>query len=168
MPIRPWRCVPRHAARLALLAAAGLLAACGAGQTSTGLIKRVNPPSASIERLDAHDPATVRLALRLQNFSTVPTRFAAIDADFSLDDATAGRLLARPDIEIPGLTSDVVVIDWSPAAGDRARIDAAAREGRALRYRLVGTIQTIEPSGTFEFEFESRLTPVPGRPGEFR
>jgi hypothetical protein len=168
MPIRPWRFVARHLAWLALCTAAVALAGCGGGRTSTGLIKRVNPPSASIDRLNASDPATIRLSLRLQNFSTVPTRFEQFDAGISLDDAPAGRLQAAPGIEIPGLTSDVVEIAWSPAAADRARVAAAARDGRVLRYRLEGTIRTSEPAGTFEFEFESRLTPVPGRPGEFR
>jgi hypothetical protein len=169
MPIRPWRFVVLPLVWPTLFAAMLALSACGGSRTSTGLIKRVNPPSASLERLAATDPAApVRLAVRMQNFSTVATRFERIEAAIGIDGWPAGQLVASPGIEIPGLSSDVIEIDWSPTADERTRIDAAARGGRALRYRLEGTIETSEPSGTFEFEFESRLTPVPGRPGEFR
>ena len=35
-------------------------------------------------------------------------------------------------------------------------------------YRLEGSIRTEEPGGQFPFYYDGRLTPVPGRPGEFR
>jgi hypothetical protein len=156
----------RPARRAALLSMAGLaLAACGGARTQSGLIRRINPPSASLERLVVADGGPVRVAVRLQNFSTVPTRFGRVDAVVSIDGRAAGRLALDAGIEIPGLTSDVVEGSLALDAPARARL-AAARA--AVAYRLDGGIATTEPEDTYEFTFESRLNPVPGRPGEFR
>ena len=159
------------AARLVLLAtAAALLAACSAsgGRTQSGLIKRVNPPSASIEGLAAAAPGAVRLSVRLQNFSTIPTRYGRVEAVVEIDGAAAGRLAFDAGIEIPGLSSDVVPAEVALYPSARERLDVAAAEGRAVAYRLDGTIATLEPADTWKFTFDSRLNPVPGRPGEFR
>lgn len=163
MPDRP---APRPARRAALLSLAGLaLAACGGGRTQSGLIRRINPPSASLERLVVGDGDRVRVAVRLQNFSTVPTRFGRLDAVVSIEGRAAGRLELDAGIEIPGLTSDVVEASLALDAPARERL-AAARA--AVAYRLEGAIATTEPEDTYDFTFESRLNPVPGRPGEFR
>lgn len=153
--------------RRALLALVALsLGACGGGgRTQSGLIRRINPPSASLERLVVAVGERVRVAVRLQNFSTVPTRFGHIEATVSIDGRAAGRLAVEAGIEIPGLTSDVVEAELTLDAPARARL-AAARE--AVPYRLDGAIATTEPEDDYEFTFESRLNPVPGRPGEFR
>lgn len=159
------------AARLLVVALASLLlAACSAsgGRTQSGLIKRVNPPSASIEWLAAGAPGAVRVSVRLQNFSTIPTRYGRVEATVELDGAAAGRLAFDAGIEIPGLNSDVVGAEFVPYPSARERLDAAAAAGRAIAYRLEGTIATTQPGDTWKFTFDSRLNPVPGRPGEFR
>lgn len=150
--------------RLLVLLAVLALAGCGGSRTQTGLIKRINPPSASIERLAVVGPGPAQVAVRLQNFSTVPTRYGRLDAVVSLDGRPAGRLLLEAGIEIPGLTSDVVAAELGLESEARARLSAPG----AIAYRLEGTIATTDPEDTYEFTFESRLNPVPGRPGEFR
>lgn len=143
-----------------------LLAACGTGgRTQSGLIKRINPPSASLERLQVADGQPVQVAVRLQNFSTVPTRFGAVVAEVAIEGRPAGRLFLEAGIEIPGLTSDVVAAELPLDDATRRRL--AGADG-AIAYRLAGTISTTDPADTYEFTFESRLNPVPGRPGEFR
>jgi hypothetical protein len=161
----------RHTLRFAAVAlAALLLSACaaGSGRTQSGLIKRINPPSASIEGLAAASPGAVRLSVRLQNFSTIPTRYGRVDAALAIDGAAAGRLTFDAGIEIPGLSSDVVPAEVVLYPDARARLDAAAADRRAVAYRLEGTIATTDPEDTWKFTFDSRLNPVPGRPGEFR
>lgn len=149
---------------LALLAM--LLGACASsGRTQSGLIKRINPPSASIESLAIRSGGPAQVAVRLQNFSTVPTRYGVLDAEVVLDGRPAGRLRLEAGIEIPGLTSDVVQAELALAPDARARLAAA---DAAVPYRLQGVIATTEPEDDYEFTFESRLNPVPGRPGEFR
>jgi hypothetical protein len=156
----------RPGRRAALISLAALaLSACGGGRTQSGLIRRINPPSASLERLVVAQGAPVRVAVRLQNFSTVPTRFGRVEATVSINGRAAGRLALEAGIEIPGLTSDVVEAELELDAPARGRL-AAARE--AVPYRLDGAIATTEPEDDYEFTFESRLNPVPGRPGEFR
>jgi hypothetical protein len=167
IPARPTPLV----ARLAVLAVAALLlSACsaGGGRTQSGLIKRINPPSASIEGLAAASPGAVRIAVRLQNFSTIPTRYGRVEATLEIDGAAAGRLAFDAGIEIPGLSSDVVAAEVALYPAARERLDAAAADGRAVTYRLDGTIATTEPDDNWKFTFDSRLNPVPGRPGEFR
>lgn len=149
-------------------ALAMVLAGCGAGATRTGLIKRINPPSAAFERLNLADEGSTRVALRLHNFSTIPMTYGQITATIRIDGRTAGQLLVNAGIEIPGLSSDVIDIELPLDARARARIARADREAGAFSYGLEGTIQTTAPAQRFPFLFDSRLNPVPGRPGEFR
>ena len=44
------------------------LASCGGG----GMVKRINPPAASVQQLRVADDGSWSLVLRINNFSTVP------------------------------------------------------------------------------------------------
>lgn len=145
-----------------------VLGGCGPGATRTGLIKRINPPSAAFERLNLADDGSTRVALRLHNFSTVPMTYGEVSAAIRIDGRAAGQLLVNAGIEIPGLSSDVIDIELPVDAQARERIVSAGRAGAAISYGLEGSIQTTVPSQRFPFLFDSRLNPVPGRPGEFR
>jgi hypothetical protein len=143
------------------------LAACSAGRTQNGLIRRINPPTAGLDGLSLQ-PGAVRVMVRLQNFSTIPMRYGQLDATVRIDGRDAGQLRFVADIEVPGLSSDTVPAELSVDAATRARLDAAAATGRPFDYALAGHIETLEPDDRFEFTFDSRLSPVPGRSGEFR
>lgn len=151
---------------LLLIVFAGLLG-CGTKATPTGLIYRVNPPGVSVQalRIDAAGQAVV--TLRLANHSTVATTFAAIELDLVLDGAPPIAIVATPALGIPALSSDVAEfpIELGPAA--RLAIDRA-QKGSALPYSIAGRITTADPGGRHKVEFASRVSPVPGRPGEFR
>jgi hypothetical protein len=144
-----------------------LLAACGGGRTQSGLIRRINPPTAGIDGLSLQ-PAAVRVTVRLQNYSTIPMRYGAVEAAVRIDGRDAGLLRFVADIEVPGLSSDTVAAELSVDAATRGLLDAAAASGRPFDYALEGDIETVEPEQRFDFKHESRLSPVPGRPGEFR
>jgi hypothetical protein len=147
------------------LGATSLLTGCGGGRrTTTGLIRRVNPPSASIQSL-AFAQGSARIVVRLQNFSTVPTTYSLVDAELALANRGAGRLRFDPQITIPALSSDVVETRLT-VLPEAAAVLAAHREG--VPYTLVGSITTTDPAGRNDFQFEGALAPVPGRPGEYR
>ena len=64
--------VPRLLAWLLVLAVLGACSRSG----NLGMIRRVNPPVASVQQLALRADGSWHLVLRLHNFSTVPMRFA--------------------------------------------------------------------------------------------
>lgn len=132
---------------LALLAL--LLAGCGGGP-----VKRINPSGVSIQQLSVETDGSWRIALRIHNFSTVPMHYDSLTAELEIDGVNVGTIRMDPAVEITGNSADVVETRIStsaklPPSGDFA-------------YRLKGAIRADEPSESFPFERESRLSPVPG------
>src|SRR3546814_699107 len=76
-------------------AAALLLAAC-----SSGPVRRVSEPSASIQQLTVRADGSWSVDLRLQNYSSIPMRFGAISLDMKLGDHEAGTLQGNAGISI--------------------------------------------------------------------
>lgn len=151
-----------------LLAWLLLLAALGACNRSgnLGMIRRINPPVASVQQLALRADGSWHLVLRLHNFSTVPMRFAEIESGLWIDGADAGGFVEAPAMQVPRLNAEVHEFEFAPAPAARAALERAASAG--FDYRLEGSIRTEEPGGQFPFYYDGRLTPVPGRPGEFR
>lgn len=63
--------------------------------------------------------------------------------------------------------------DWVKVpidASRRAEIEQALAEkaDTAVHYQLRGNVRISEPARDYDIFFESRLSPVPGKPGEFR
>jgi hypothetical protein len=147
---------------LALVAAVAL-AACAGGP------KRViNPPRASVQELAVQADGQWRVTLRLQNFSSVPTAFGDVDAALTLGGQDAGRVRVQPGIAVGPESADVVVVTMAPTAGAKTVVASALAGSRSVRYRIDGRIVTTEPKGTYEFEYESALNPVPGLAGVLR
>jgi hypothetical protein len=157
----------RVASALALLLAAQAILGCASKTTSSGLIYRINPPGVSVQalRVDEGGPAVV--TVRLSNFSTVATTFAAVDLELRLGGAAPITISANPSLEVPALSSDVAEFQVELPPEAREAIARAAATG-ALPYAIAGRITTTAPEGRHRVEFESRLSPVPGRAGEFR
>lgn len=142
--------------RISIALLALLLAACGGGP-----VRRINPPTANVQQLRVLD-AQWELVVRVNNFSTVPMHFESLDTTLEIGGERipiAGTL----DFDIPGQSADIATFRVAAAAH---ALDVAAKSG--LAYRLSGTITTSEPSERFEFERDSKLAPVPGKPGEYR
>ena len=168
-PMIRFRILPARRTPILLVALIALVVAgCGGSRTSTGLVKRINPPTAGIQRLLTAADGSLQIELRLQNFSTFTMRYGRIVAGVQIAGSAAGRIDAEAGIEIPGLSSDVIETRIHLPAGDRPAVERILATGAAIEYTLTGSIQTTEPDKRFEFQFESRLNPVPGRPGEFR
>ena len=130
--------------------AALALASCGGGP-----VKRVSPPTASVQELTVRADGSWQLRIRMQNFSNVPMTFNAIDAELEIADQKAGSLKMALDLYVPGESADVFEATLTPGAG--------VRPGNPdFAYRLHGTIRSSDPKGDFKFERKSRLTAAPG------
>lgn len=94
-----------HPIRVAfVLACLSLLAACGGGKP----VRRINPPTLSIQQLAVQADGRWLLELRVQNFSTVPMRFDTLEAGLEIEGSNVGAVFLRPAIEIPGQSADIV------------------------------------------------------------
>ena len=157
----------RAASVLLLLLAVLLTSGCANKATSTGLIYRINPPGVSVQALKVDETGPALVTLRLANFSTVSTTFAALDLELRLSGAPPIVIAATPSLAVPALSSDIVELRIDLPAPARQVVERAASAG-ALPYAIAGRVTTAAPDGRHRVEFESRLSPVPGRPGEFR
>lgn len=128
---------------------------------SSGPVKRINPPSASIQELAIQTDGTWRLTLRVQNFSTVPMTFSQLRSSVAVDGTDVGNIQVDPAIEIVGENADVVIATL--------RTSAKLGIGRNVAYTLKGRIEASAPKAQgFDFEYSSRLSPVPGIPNTWR
>ncbi len=142
-----------------------VVVACGNRATRTGLVYRVNPPGASLQYLALAEDGSARARLRLENFSTVPTVFGRVDLMLFVDERPVGRIDVDAGIELPPLKGDAIDVAVSIPPDT---VLALRRANREIRYRLEGALFTTDPRARTPIAFDSRLTPVPGRHGEFR
>jgi hypothetical protein len=152
---------------IALALSFALLAAC-----SSGPVRRVSEPAASIQQLTAQADGNWSVDLRLQNFSSIPMRFERVEFSFEVGGEEAGKLSAVPGITIGGESADVVTVPFSPSSTARILLADALAAGRGIRYAIDGTITAApEDRGRardYDFDRTSQLSPVPGLPGVLR
>ncbi|SDD80344.1 hypothetical protein [Aquimonas voraii] len=154
------------AARWMLLAVlAGLVGACASG----GPKKRIFPPSASVQELRVLADGRWELQLRVQNFSTVATRFDRVEAELVLGGEPAARIDEVIDDTFPASSAEVIRIELQASASAAEAVRSALDSRRGLGYRLEGHLTTSEPGNRRDrFEFDSALTPMPGLEGVLR
>ena len=133
-----------------------LLASCGSGP-----VKRVSPPTASVQELVVRTDGSWHLRIRLQNFSNVPMTFSGIAAELEVADVAVGPIKIPLRLDIPGESADVFEVDLTASANARA-------PAGDFPYRLHGTISSSEPKGEFKFERKSHLSPAPGLANTWR
>lgn len=151
-----------------VLIATALLAlvACGGGP-----VKRVSEPAAGIQQLSVRADGRWDVVVRLDNFSSVPMRFAEARLDIAFDNGAAATLQAQPAISIGPESADVFTATLTPLPAGRARLATALADGQGLDYSLAGTIQAGPEDGkarSYRVERKSALAPVPGLPGVLR
>ena len=154
----------RHAWIAAILL---LLAGC----SSSGPVRRVSEPAASVQQLTVRADGRWDVQLRLQNYSSVPMRFTATNLSIAFDNGAAASLQAQPQISIGPESADVFSATVTPLPAGRARIATALADGRGLNYTLTGSLDTALENGrsrTYKIERTSELAPVPGLPGVLR
>ncbi len=150
-----------------LLLCLGLVGALALSACGGGPVRRINPPVATIQRLETSGSPWA-MTLRIENFSTVPMRFERMELSVELAGQQAGAIAEVLGLDVPGLSAEIVDVSMSPAP---AAVDAVVRlkpgAGR-VSYTLRGEIVSADPDKAFPFESTSWLTPVPGRPDEYR
>ena len=142
-----------------------------AGCSSSGPVRRVSEPAASIQQLTVRADGRWDVQLRLQNYSSVPMRFTATNLSIAFDNGAAASLQAQPQISIGPESADVFSATVTPLPAGRARIATALADGRGLNYTLTGSLDTALENGrsrTYKIERTSALAPVPGLPGVLR
>ncbi|MGB0135190.1 hypothetical protein [Dokdonella sp.] len=133
-----------------------VLSACGSGP-----VKRVSPPTASIQELTIQADGNWKLLIRVQNFSNVPMTFSSINAELQVNGSEIGQVSSGLALDVPGESADVFTVTLAPTGMVRPA-------DTGIAYRLHGKIESSEPAGTFDFERKSHLSPTPGLPGTWR
>lgn len=147
------------------------LVAIAVSACASGPIRRVSEPAASIQQLTVDASGGWTVALRLDNFSSIPMRFDTVDLAVTVDSVAAGSLRGSAGITIGPESADVVALSFSPSADARLRIADALATRRSVAYTLAGRVAvTPEDGGTRNFDIDraSAMTPVPGLPGVLR
>lgn len=146
--------------------ATALLAAC-----SSGPVRRVSEPAASIQQLTVHANGSWSVDLRLQNYSSIPMRFDRVSLSLEVDDHDAGKLEATPGVSVGPESADVVTVPFSPSVEAKMVLADALAGRRSLPYSLKGTANaTPEEAKARDFDITGRstLNPVPGLDGVLR
>lgn len=162
---------PHRRRALTALLAAGAAASVPLllGGCSRGPVRRLFPPSASVQELRREADGSWSLQLRVQNFSTAPVRFDVLEAELEIGGSIAGRLSLALNDTLPPTSAETFSARLQPAAEAAARIEAALADRRGVGYRLSGRIRSSEPARLDDaFDFTSVLTPMPGLDGVLR
>jgi hypothetical protein len=155
--------------RLAISAAAMcalLVAAC-----SSGPVRRVSEPAASIQQLSVLADGSWSVDVRIENFSSIPMRFDALDLAITMGGEKAGQLQGRPALSIGPESADVATLKLSPSSSARIAIADALASNRGIPYAIDGTINATPDEGKardYDVKRNSTLNPVPGLPGALR
>ncbi len=139
-----------------VILASVMLASCGSGP-----VKRVSPPTASVQELVVRADGNWHMRIRLQNFSNVSMTFSSIDAELEVADRAIGSIKLPFKLDIPGESADVFEAELTPTSTSQAPTGNFA-------YRLHGSISSSEPKGKFKFERKSHLNPAPGLANTWR
>ncbi|MGE4366019.1 MAG: hypothetical protein AB7D25_01410 [Thermomonas sp.] len=158
--------LPARLSAFALAASFLTLSAC-----SSGPVRRVSEPTASIQQLRVRADGAWDVQLRLQNYSSVPMRFDRTALALAFDNGPAARLDLQPGLDVGPESADVVNATLAPLPAGRARVAAALADGASLSYTLSGSLDATPQDGkqrSWTIQRESVLSPVPGLPGALR
>lgn len=148
---------------LALLIA---LASCASGPP-----RRISEPDARIQQLTVHANGSWSVDVRLQNYSTVQTRFDGISLKLTVGEQDAGTLQGQAGVTVPPESADVVTLPHAPSTAAKLALADALAAGRGIGYRIDGEVQAAPDEGrqrTYDIKHDSMLSPVPGLTGVLR
>lgn len=144
-----------------------MLAACG----GSGMVRRVSEPAASIQQITVRANGSWAVDLRIENFSTVPTRFEAVSLAINMGGQAAGTLQGNAGISIGPESAEVVTLSHTPSSGARIVLADALSGNRTVNYSFKGTLSAAPDKGSarnYQVERTSSLSPAPGLPGVLR
>lgn len=157
--MRPWKLVT-------ILLATCVVVACATGT------RRVSEPAASVQQLTVAADGGWAVDLRLQNYSSIPMRFEAVQLELHVDGHAAGSLVSATPLTIGPESADILTLQLAPSAQARLQVADALVGGRAMTYRIEGSLGAApEDRGNardYRIRRESALSPVPGLPGVMR
>ena len=135
-----------------------LLAGCGPAT-------KLQPPTASIQQLQALPNGQWSLTLRIENYSyDTAMHVYALDADLQIGGADAGHVSVSPGLDIPAMSADTATATLAPTA--EARTALANAKGNAVAYELKGKLGVGKgesgKSESFDLDGKGYLSPVPG------
>ena len=148
------------------LLATALLAAC-----SSGPVKRISPPAASIQQINVLADGSWDIQLRLQNFSSMAMRFDSAALALSSNSTEIGQLQASPALSVGPESADVFTLRLTPSAQGRLLAAGVLADGLGLPYRLLGEVHAAPSDGRsrrYPIDARSTLHPAPGLPGVLR
>ena len=158
--------------RLRTVLTVALLAGTAVAVTACNTnVKRVSPPAASVQQLTVGANGNWTLALRLQNFSSMPMTFDNVELQMQVGDQDAGKVSVRPAISIGGVSADVINVELQPSSAARIVVADALAGNRTLGYSLKGTVAATpqeKKQRSFEIDSRSTLNQAPGLPGVLR
>ena len=111
------------------------------------------------------------IEVRINNFSSIPMRFDALDLKLGVGGQDAGALSAQPALDIGPESADVVSVQLKPQAMARLQVADALASGQGIAYSLSGKVRATPEKAKardFEVKRDSRLSPVPGITGALR
>lgn len=150
-----------------LLVTAALLAAC-----TSGPVRRVSEPAASIQQLTVEADGSWSVDLRLQNYSSITMRFDRVRLEMQVNGEAAGTLDAVPQLQISQESADVISISLAPSSQARLLLADALASGRGVSYSLVGSASAAPTDRgsvrDYPIKREGVLSPMPGLPGVLR
>lgn len=151
----------RHA--LPLLLAGTLLAACASNPAV-----RHYPPQVSLQQLQRLPDGSWQAQVRLQNFSTGPVAFHELSLKVRILDGEWTELGTAELPKIGANAAEVVNVTAPFGPATRAELDARLGKSQPVRYRLEGSIRSIDPGRRYELQYDGRLNPAPGLDGVYR
>ena len=139
---------------------------------SSGPVRRISEPAASIQQLTVQADGSWSVNLRLQNYSSIPMRFDSVDLKVTVGNQDAGTLQHAPALEIGPESADVIPVAMVPASSARMVLADALAAGRSVDYVLEGNIQAAPAdkgsARGYKVKRDSALSPAPGLPGVLR
>ncbi|MEF2156382.1 hypothetical protein V3390_09130 [Luteimonas sp. FXH3W] len=153
-------------ALLAATAAIAMLTSC-----STGPVRRVSEPAASLQQLQVRPDGNWSVDLRLHNYSSIPMQFKRVQLQMSVDGQPAANLDTVANLQIGPESPDLIKLTVTPTlAGKIAVADSLTRKV-IFNFRLQGTVMAApEKAGERSFKINSTgsLSPAPGLDGVLR
>lgn len=144
-----------------------LLVAC-----STGPVRRISEPTASIQQLSVAADGSWSVDLRVQNYSSIAMRFDGIRLALATGGEAAGTLQAAPQLSIAQESADVVSLTLTPTAAARILLADVLADRRSVSYTLEGELDAAPAdrgrARDYRIERNGVLSPVPGLPGVLR
>ena len=144
-----------------------LISACIALVGCANRTKVVSVPQVLIQEIQVN-PGKVTARLLLHNFSNVEMTFTELNYRLSLTDGRSSNVVAQAivplDLFVPqdSPESTTITLVLAPQALKLLNSD------QAFGYAIAGTITSSKPSKVFEFNYDGKLSPTPGKPGSWR